>query len=363
MQFNHQFNIGNRLVGKGAPVFIIAEAGVNHNGDMDLARALIDAAADAGADAVKFQTFQAHKLNTRSAPKSSYHLRTTPSDEEQSWFELLRTQELSRGMHLEIITHCSKRGIMFLSTPYDPDAADLLADLNVPAFKVASTDANNYPFLKHLAKFARPILLSTAMCTLEEVRRAIETIHQTGNRDLVVLHCTANYPCVIENTNLLAMKQMAAAFDVAVGYSDHNLSHINPIAAVALGATVIEKHFTLSKDLPGPDHQASLTPGALARMVRDVRDAEKALGNGSKAPLPCEQENRRKLRKSIVAGRFITKGETIKAAMIAFKRPGTGIPPGEWNRVAGAAAACDIPEDTLITDAMITRHPENGHGH
>lgn len=353
MKFNDRFSIGNIAVGRNAPVFIIAEAGVNHNGDPALARALVDAAAAAGVDAVKFQTFQADKLNTRTAPKSSYHLRTTPQDEEQSWFELLRSQELSPTTHRELIAYCHQRGILFLSTPYDPDSANFLDSLNIPAFKVASTDANNFPFLEFLAVKKRPVIVSTAMCTLEEVRTAVETIHRTGNRDLILLHCTANYPCAGQNSNLLAMQTLAKEFGVPVGYSDHCLSPINPIAAVALGASLIEKHFTLSKDLPGPDHQASLLPDELARMVQDIRSTEKALGDGVKAPLSCELENRIKLRKSIVACNKIKKGAIIGADQIACKRPGSGLDPGAVESVVGKVALDDIAADTLITYEML----------
>ncbi len=349
MQFNNQFKIGSIPVGKNAPVFVIAEAGVNHNGDTSLARELIDAAVAARADAVKFQTFQAHKLNTRTAPKSSYHLRTTPSDAEQSWFELLRSQEISPGMHRELINYCRERQILFLSTPYDPDSADLLDDLDIPAYKVASTDANNFPFLEHLAKKKRPIILSTAMCTLEEVQTAVATIHRTGNRNLILLHCTANYPCEAKNSNLLAMTTLAAEFSVPVGYSDHCLSRINPIAAVALGARLVEKHFTVSKDLPGPDHQASLLPEELAQMIRDIRDTELALGTGSKAPLPCENENLMKLRKSVVVSRDISAGTVLTRDNLEIKRPGTGSAPEMYARFLGKKTSRNLPGDHLIT--------------
>ena len=340
--------IGKRSVGKGHPVFIIAEAGVNHNGDVDTARRLIDCAVAAGADAVKFQTFTARRLNTRTAPKSSYHLRATPPDAEESWYDLLRRQEMDREMHVTLKTHCRQTGIVFLSTPYDFQSVDLLDELDVPAFKIASTDANNTPFLSYVAAKGRPILLSTGMCTMGEVSDAVRAVSGAGNRELILLHCTANYPADLDTANLLAMTTLSSTFEVPVGYSDHCPQRTAPIAAVALGAVVVEKHFTLSRDLPGPDHQASLLPEELRTLVHDVRRTQKALGSPEKAPQPCEMENRLKLRKSIVSDTFIAKGSIITLEMLAFKRPGTGLPPGRIDAVTGRRAARDIPSDTLI---------------
>ncbi|PCI27375.1 MAG: N-acetylneuraminate synthase [SAR324 cluster bacterium] len=348
MNFNKKFPIGNLSVGADAPVLIIAEAGVNHNGDINLAKKLIDAAVEAGVDCVKFQTFKAERLNTKGAPKSSYHLRTTPSDAEQSWLELLKTQEISLNMHKELIRYCRQRGILFLSTPYDYESVDLLVSLGIPAFKVASTDTNNYPFLSYLAKTDRPIILSTAMSELEEVRKAVETVAATGNPNLALLHCTANYPCAIENTNLRAMLTLEREFGLTVGYSDHCPERINPVAAVALGAKIIEKHFTISRDLPGPDHQASLTPQELTLMVKDIRGVEAALGDGIKKPLDCELENRSKLRKSLVANCTIPIGTVITEKMLATKRPGTGTAPEDWNVYLGKAAKENLIEDQQL---------------
>ena len=349
MRCNRTFKIGDREVGQECPVFIIAEAGVNHNGDVKLGKQLVDAAVEAKADAVKFQTFKAHKLNTRTAPKSSYHLRTTPKDEDQSWFELLRSQEISPDMHRELISYCSEKGIIFLSTPYDPESADLLESLDIKAYKVASTDTNNYPLLSHLGKKKRPIILSTAMCSLDEVCMGIKTIYNTGNRDLMLLHCTANYPCALENTNMLAMKTLESEFDITVGYSDHSRERINPILAVGLGAKIIEKHFTVSRDLPGPDHQASLLADELTQMVKDIRGAESAMGTGVKAPLPCEEENILKLRKSVVVARDIHAGEILNEGNLDIKRPGTGEPPEAYERFLGKKAKRDLPADHILT--------------
>lgn len=338
--------IGNRLVGEGEPVFIIAEAGVNHNGDLDLGKKLIDVAKEAGADAVKFQTFKAENLNTKTAPKATYHIETTGS--EQSWFDLLKTQELDRQAHEVLIRYCQNVGIMFLSTPYDEESADLLEELDVPALKVSSTDANNIPFLQHLARKRRPIILSTAMCTLEEVRKSVGAIQNENCRDLILLHCTANYPAKLEDTNLKAMLTLKKEFNVLVGYSDHTSDYINPIAAVALGAVVYEKHFTLNENLPGPDHRSSLNPEQLKQLVRDIRCTEKALGSFVKDPTESERENRQKLRKSIVAEVDIPAGIVITRGMIAVKRPGTGLAPTAINSVIGKRTRVFLEKDAII---------------
>jgi N,N'-diacetyllegionaminate synthase len=348
-EFNKQIKISNFVLDQNSKTFIIAEAGVNHNGDTELAKKLIDAAVEAKADAVKFQTFKAHKLNTRKAPKSSYHLRGTPTDDVQSWFDLLRTQEISLEMHKELMEYCKEKNILFLSTPYDTESADLLDSLDIAAFKVASTDANNYPLLQHLGRTGRPIILSTAMSTLKEVEVAIKTIHETGNKNLILLHCTANYPADIENTNILAMKTLEKEFGTLVGYSDHCPKRLNPIAAVSLGAKVIEKHFTISKDLEGPDHQASLEPDELIQMVNDIRDTESLLGTGVKASLPCESENIKKLRKSVVIGSHVKKGDVLTAENLDIKRPGTGMAPVEYFALLGKTVNKDLPEDYLLT--------------
>ncbi len=351
MNIKKEIQIGNRILSPTTPCFIIAEAGVNHNGNLDLAKKLIDVAAESGADCVKFQTFKAHKLNTKKAPKSSYHLKSTPKDDEQSWFDLLRSQEISHQMHLDLIKHCQERKILFLSTPYDSESADLLHELGIAAFKIASTDANNIPLLRHIARKNRPIILSTAMCTMSEVRESVEAIYNEGNSQLILLHCTANYPADIANTNLRAMKSLEREFDCIVGYSDHCLSYHNPIAAVALGAKVIEKHFTLSRHLPGPDHQASLTPERLKDMIEDVRLVERSLGTGEKKPLGCEEENLKKLRKSVVSAVSLKNGTTLTLDHLEIKRPGTGMEPKRIYDLVGKKITCDLPEDHIFSDA------------
>ena len=281
--------IGTRPVGPGAPLFVIAEAGVNHNGSLDLAHKLIDAAKVAGADAVKFQTFTAERLNTRNAPKAAYHVRATGSDEEQTWFELLKSQELSESAHRELQAHCVERDIMFLSTPYDEESADLLDRLEVAAIKVASTDSNNLPFLAHMARMGRPMIYSTGMCDLDEVRAGVSTIRAAGCKDLVVMQCTSAYPVALHDLNLRVLQTYADEFAAPLGFSDHS-DEPEPIAALValgLGMSVIEKHFTLDRNLPGPDHQASLVPDELAKVVAALRKAERTLGDGRKRVLEC----------------------------------------------------------------------------
>ena len=343
---NKHIKIADKIIGPGEPVFIIAEAGVNHNGDIELAKKLIEKAKESGADAVKFQTFKTENIIIRDAPKSTYHIETT--GDKESWFALLKTQELDRSAHEILIKHCEEIGIIFLSTPYDEESANLLEELDVPAFKVASTDSNNIPFLKHLARKKRPIILSTGMCTLDEVRESVDAIVGEGCNDLILLHCTANYPADLKDTNLRAMLTLKKEFDLLVGYSDHTIGHINPIAATALGAVVYEKHFTLDKNLPGPDHRSSLNPNEFKQLVKDIRDTELAMGSSKKEPAESEKENRQKLRKSIVAKMGIPAGVYITSEMLAIKRPGTGLAPKLFDYVVGKKAKTLIKKDTLL---------------
>lgn len=343
---NLRIKIGNRLVGPDQPVFIIAEAGVNHNGDLETGKRLIEKAKEAGADAVKFQSFKTENIITRNAPKSTYHLETT--GREQSWFDLLKTQELNREAHEILMEHCNKTGIMFLSAPYDEESADMLEELDIPAFKVASTDANNIPFLKHLAKKKRPIILSTAMCTVEEIKESLDAVKEEGCNDLILLHCTANYPSKLEDSNLRAMQTLGREFNVPVGYSDHCPGYINPVAATAMGAVVYEKHFTLDKNMPGPDHRSSLDPEELKQLVLDIRNTELSLGNPEKGPTESEKENRAKLRKSVVARVDIQPDTVITREMLTTKRPGTGMPPKALSTLIGKKSKILLKEDTLV---------------
>lgn len=337
--------IGTRTVGAGLPVFFIAEVGVNHNGDVARAKRLIDAAVEAGADAVKFQTFTAERLNTRQAPKARYHVETTGPDEKQSWFDLLKSQELTPAMHHELMDYCRQKRIIFLSTPYDEESADFLETLDVPAFKLASTDANNIPFLRHLARKGRPILLSTGMCTMQEVRESVETIRKEGLEELVVLHCTANYPASLPETHLRAMVTIGNELEVLVGYSDHTMEHVNPILAVAMGAVVYEKHITEDRQLPGPDHRISLTPDELKDTIRLIRRSEIALGSAKKRVLESELENRTKLRKSLVAKNALKKGQIVGRTDVIAKRPGDGLAPSMLESIIGRQLKCDLDKD------------------
>lgn len=308
---------------------------------------MIDAAVDAGADAVKFQTFKAEELVTVKAPKAEYQLHTT--DPSESQFEMIKKLELSKEDHLKLDRYAKEKGIIFLSTPFDEKSVDLLLEVHVPLIKVSSGEVSNHPFLRYIAKKGLPIILSTGMSTLEEVREAISAIREEGCKDLIVLHCTSNYPARIEDSNLRAMRTMAEEFGVPVGYSDHTPGIYVPLAAVALGACVLEKHFTLDKNLPGPDQAASLESYELKEMVTGIRMIEKALGSAIKAPVKSEIEVREVARKSIVARINISKGSEITKNLIAFKRPGNGIAPKEVNKVLGKIAKNDIYAEELIT--------------
>jgi N,N'-diacetyllegionaminate synthase len=327
---------------------IIAEAGVNHNGDLARALALVDAAADAGADVVKFQTFRASALTTAAAPKAQYQVAATKDNSSQR--DMLAALELDRAAHDTLIAHCQRRGIEFLSTAFDPESLTLLIELGLRRFKIPSGELTNLPFLRRIAATGAPIILSTGMATLGEIEAALNAIEQAGtSRDAVtVLHCTTEYPTAPGDVNLRAMATIRDAFGVAVGYSDHTRGIEVPIAAVALGATMIEKHVTLDCTLPGPDHAASAEPAELAAMVRGIRVIEEALGDGIKRPTRIEQENRVAARKSLVAAVPIRKGELLTAANLAAKRPGSGISPMRWDDVVGRVAARDFLVDEPI---------------
>ena len=348
MSSTMNIKIGNKFIGPNHPVFFIAEAGVNHNGSLKLGKQLIDAAVDAGADAVKFQTFKADELNTFSAPKSSYHIETTGSDSKQTWFDLLRTQEIDYEMHRELISYCKKSGIIFLSTPYGHQSADLLESLNIPAYKIASTDTNNFPLLEYIAKKGKPMILSTAFTNFEEIIEAVSVVRNTGLTEIAVLQCTGNYPSKIEDSNLNIIETFKDKLNCIVGYSDHTPYLINPIAATALGAKIYEKHFTIDRNFEGPDHRMSLEPHELKETVSCIRKTEKSLGSFVKKVLPDEEENRIKLRKSVVSIKDIDAGEKIVSDMLAIKRPGTGIPPKDIVSIIGKKAKQFIPKDQPI---------------
>ena len=329
--------------------FIIAEAGVNHNGKVELAYKLIDVAVEAGADAVKFQTFRAENIVTKHAEKAEYQKETTNNNESQ--YEMIKNLELSKKQHIELMQYCMKKEIQFLSTPFDLDSISLLHELNIPLFKIPSGEITNYPYLKKIALLNKPLIMSTGMATLAEVDDALRVLFKFGlARDLItLLHCNTEYPTPIKDVNLKAMQTMKSAFPgVKVGYSDHTLGIEIPIAAVALGATVIEKHFTLNRNMPGPDHRASLEPNELKQMVQVIRNIEMALGDGIKDVSESEKQNKLVARKSIVAKIIICKGDVFSENNLTVKRPGIGISPMRWEEVIGKAVKKDFQEDELI---------------
>ncbi len=339
--------IGNHHIGDSEPCFITAEAGVNHNGDINLAKKLVDAAKDAGADAVKFQTFRAEDLVVKGAEKAEYQKMSTGTDESQ--FDMLKKLELTERDFAELFSYAQGKGIIFLSSPFDMASVNLLDELGVPAFKVGSGEITNFPLLRHIAGKKKPVILSTGMATLEEVGEALQVLQKAGARDIVLLHCVTSYPAKIEDMNLNAMETLRSAFELPVGLYDHSLGITIPIAAVALGACVIEKHFTLNRSLPGPDHQASLEPVELKQMVKAIRDVEKALGNGVKRPTAAEEETRKLARRSLVARVDIPKGKIITEDMLDIKRPGTGVEPKHMNLLLGKRAKGNIKQEETIT--------------
>ena len=343
--------ISGRKIGPGHPCFIIAEAGVNHNGSLDLALKLVDAAAAAGADAVKFQTFTADRLVTKNAPKAGYQIRSTGYAGTQ--YEMLKLLELTEEDHRSLVAHCKRRGILFLSTPFDEESCDFLESLELPAFKLPSGELTNLPFLAHVAVKGKPIILSTGMATLKEVDAAVETITRSGNNRLVLLQCVSEYPADPAEANLRAMASMRSSFGVPVGYSDHTPGMAAAITAAALGACVVEKHFTLDREMPGPDHLTSLEPEELAKMVRGIRVAESALGDGEKRPGAGEGATARATRKSLVAACDIPAGTVLGAEHIAVKRPGTGISPGMRVSLLGRKMRVEVPSGTLFGWEML----------
>lgn len=344
--------VAGRPVGTGCPCFIIAEAGVNHNGDITIAKQLIDVAIDAGVDAVKFQTFKAEKLASISAPKAEYQSHTT--DEAESQFEMLQRLELSVDSHIELKAYCQAKDILFMSTPFDTESADLLDNLELPVFKISSGEITNLPLLQHVALKGKPIILSTGMSDLTEVGQAVQAIKSTGNDQLVLLHCVSNYPADSGDVNLRAMGTMANAFQVPVGYSDHTLGIEVALAAVALGACVIEKHYTLDRNQPGPDHRASLEPDELVALIKGARMVESALGHGRKEPASSEADTAAVARKSLVAAKDIKAGTSLFADHIAIKRPGTGLPPFLHSYLIGLTLNTDVQAGAILTMEMFS---------
>ena len=340
--------------------FIIAEAGVNHNGDLKIAKKLIDKAVKAGADAVKFQTFSADRLVTKNAPKADYQNKTT--DKNESQYDMLKKLELSLDEHKELKTYCEQKNILFMSTPFDFESVDLLEKLGVELYKIGSGDLTNIPLLEYVAKKNKPMIVSTGMSNLAEVEEAVNIIKESGNKKLILLHCVSNYPANFENVNLKAMNTMKTAFRVEVGYSDHTPGIEISIAAVAMGAKVIEKHFTLDKSMEGPDHRASLNPEELFEMVESIRNIEKSFGNGLKKCQETEKTNRYLSRKSITAKKEIYINEKIKKEDLIIRRPGIGIKPKYFGLlVEQAIANNNINKDDILhwEDLTIKREALN----
>jgi N,N'-diacetyllegionaminate synthase len=329
-------------------VFIIAEAGVNHNGSIELAKKLIDVASKAGADAVKFQTFKAGNLVSKFVQKAYYQQKNTNTDESQ--YQMLKKMELDRNAHEVIINYCKQQKIMFLSTPFDHDSIDLLNSFDMPIFKIASGEITNLPYLRHIGQLDKKVILSTGMSNCREVEDAFKVLVESGTHKdkITILHATTEYPCPINEVNLRSIVTIADNLGVKVGYSDHTQGIELPIAAVALGACVIEKHFTISREMEGPDHKASLEPNELKLMVQSIRRIEEALGDGIKRPTKSELKNMLFVRKSIVASRDIKAGENFSLDNIAVKRPGNGISPMKWDEILGVVAKRDFLSDELI---------------
>lgn len=336
-----------RTIGRGRRAFVIAEAGVNHDGDPELALELVEAAASAGADAIKFQTFRAESVAAASAPKAAYQQERTGSGGSQ--LEMIRGLELGSEVFDRLARRCRQRGIVFLSTPADPASADLLEGLDVPAFKIASGEITNLPFLEDLARRGLPLILSTGMATLDEVAAAVAVIERAGDPPLALLQCVTDYPADPAEANLRAMDVMRDTFSVPVGYSDHCLGPEVAMAAVARGASIIEKHFTLGRHRKGPDHFASAEPAEFSAMVRCIRRVEIALGDGIKRPSPGERAHLPVARRSLHAARDIAAGDAITAEVLACLRPATGIAPGRLDEVVGRTASVPIPRGSPLT--------------
>ncbi len=343
--------IAGRRIGAGQPCFVIAEAGVNHNGRVELARQLIDAAAEAGADAVKFQTFRADGLVTRDAPKAAYQRQAT--DPEESQWAMIKRLELPFEAFRQLQAHAAARGILFLSTAFDEQSLEFLGELRVPALKVPSGELTNLPLLRRMGAMGLPVIVSTGMSWLGEVSAAVDTLCDAGDPPLALLHCVSQYPADASQVNLRAMDTLAHTFGRCVGYSDHTLGLEIALAAVARGACILEKHFTLDRALPGPDHRASLEPRELAELVRGVRLVGSALGDGAKQPTAAEIDVAAVARKSLIASRDIPAGGTVTRDAVAIRRPGTGLPPAMREAVLGRRATRHIPAGTLLSLEML----------
>ena len=361
----NKIKIGERIIGKGYPCFIIAEAGINHNGQMEMAKRLIDAAVDAKADAIKFQTFIAEEEVTKITPKASYQQEST--DSKESYYEMIKKLELNEQQHIELMKYATKKKIIFLSTPSEEKSAEMLQKLNIPAFKIGSNDIVTIPLLEKIASYLKPMILSRGMATEEEIQEALDIIRNVGNSDIILLHCTSSYPTKMEDLNLQAITKLQKKFKVLIGYSDHSEGIEAPIVAALLGAVIIEKHFTLDKKTRGPDHKFALNPIELKEIVYQIRSVEELsiaekheklksiknlhimLGKGDLKPTKLEIEMRNFTRKSIVARNNIKKGKIIGREELAFKRPAFGIPARQYKDIIGRKALLEINKDEFIT--------------
>lgn len=342
-----KIKIGDRFIGEGEPCFIIAEAGVNHNGSIELAKKMIDAAKNAGADAIKFQTWKTENIILKDVEMAEYQKRNIKSGESQ--FEMLKKLELPYEWHFELKEYAEKLGLIFFSTMEDRESVDfLIKELKIPLIKVGSGDLTNYPLLKHSARFSIPMILSTGMATISEIDEAVRTVLNEGNKDIILLQCTTQYPCPYEDVNLRAMLSLKEAFKTVVGFSDHSLGIECAVAAVSLGAKYIEKHFTLDRNLPGPDHKSSLEPEEFKRMVTAIRNTENALGDGIKRPMSSELKNKRIVTRKIVAARDIKKSEVLNEENVTFKRANEGLTANYYKLIEGKKAKKTIKLDEPI---------------
>jgi len=341
-----KIKIGDKLVGEGEPVFVVAEAGSNHDGKLTQAKKLVDVAANAGADAVKFQTFSADKIVAKTGPKAGYMKKVS---EKESVYEIFKRIEFPRKWHREIAEHAGKKGLIFLSSPFDEEAVDLLDELDVPAFKVASGELTNLPLIGYMARKGKPLIVSTGAATMDEVGKAVSVIKRAGNKKIVLLHCVANYPASPEDANLLAMGALKQKFKLPVGYSDHTLGIAAPLAATALGAVMIEKHFTLSRKLSGPDHFYAIEPNELKTMVDGIRAVEKMRGAPTKKPVKAELEIRKLARRSIFAKVDIPAGTVIRKEMLVTLRPAIGLEPKYLESIVGKKAKRAIKQYEAVT--------------
>lgn len=347
-----EIDFGGRLIGEGHPAFVIAEAGVNHNGDIELGKSLIREAQAAGADAIKFQSYKAGKISTRTAPR--YWVEADDPDGSQ-YDTFAKLDSFGPEEHEILFRYASELGLLCFSAPFDDEAVDMLDELGVPGFKIASADLTDHPLLQRVARTGKPVILSTGLATIAEIGEALDVVRSEGNPQIALLHCTLQYPCDAENANLRMMLHMKAAFpDVPVGLSDHTLGIAVPQAAVALGAVAVEKHYTVDKTLPGsPDHHLSVDHHDLRQMMEGIRTIEKAMGRYEKGPVEAESQAYRYARRSIVSAAVIPEGATISREMLTFKRPGTGIYPKFVDVVVGRTASAEIPEDTVLQWDML----------